>query len=133
MVALADKAGALTVRMGALQMKVAQSAVRLADAKKEKKKTPPARRTVTAKVDRSVSRELDLRGRMADEGLMELDSFLDEAILSGVDVVTVIHGKGTGALRAAVRDHLKRHKAVKAFRPGLFGEGEDGVTIVELK
>ena len=132
-VALADKAGALTVRMGALQMKVAQSAVRLADAKKEKKNAPPARRTVTAKVDRSVSRELDLRGRMADEGLMELDRFLDEAILSGVDVVTVIHGKGTGALRAAVRDHLKHHKAVKAFRPGLFGEGEDGVTIVELK
>ncbi len=132
-IALADKDGDLTVRMGAVQMKVAQSAVRLADPKQAPKKPAPARRTVAARVDRSVSRELDLRGRMADEGILELDRFLDEAILSSVDVVTIIHGKGTGALRAAVRDHLKHHRAVKAFRPGLYGEGEDGVTIVELK
>ena len=132
-VALADKSGAVTVRLGALQMKIAEKSVRLADSKKAEKKPTSARRTVPSRVDRSVSREIDLRGRMADDGILELDRFLDEAVLSSVDIVTVIHGKGTGALRAAVRDHLKHHRAVKSFRPGAYGEGEDGVTIVELK
>ena len=64
---------------------------------------------------------------------MELDRFLDEAILLGVELVTVIHGKGTGALRKAVQERLKRHAGVKAYRLGVYGEGEDGVTVVEMK
>lgn len=132
-VALADKSGNLTVRMGALSMKIAEKSVRLTEGQPQKKAPQSNRRTVTSRADRSVSREVDLRGRMADEAIMELDSFLDEAILCGVEVVTVIHGKGTGALRKAVHDRLKHHKAVRTYRLGLFGEGENGVTIVELK
>ena len=69
---------------------------------------------------------------MSDEAVIELDRFIDEALLSGIQTLTVIHGKGTGALRKAVHARLKQLKAVKSYRLGLFGEGEDGVTIVEL-
>lgn len=132
-VALADKSGNLTVRMGAVSMKISEKAVRLSESAGQSKPAPSARRTVSSRAERRVSREVDLRGKTADEALMELDSFLDESILCGVETVTVIHGKGTGVLRRAVHQRLKHHSAVKAYRLGLFGEGEDGVTIVELK
>ena len=64
---------------------------------------------------------------------MEVDRFLDSCVLTHVGTVTVIHGKGTGALRAAIQQHLKRHPSVRSFRTGVYGEGENGVTIVELK
>ena len=70
---------------------------------------------------------------MTDEAINALDMFLDNAMLGRLQEVTVIHGKGTGAVRKAVREHLKRSRYVKSFRPGRFGEGEDGVTVVELK
>ncbi len=77
--------------------------------------------------------ELDLRGLTVDEALLELDRFLDSALLSGLHTLTVIHGKGTGALRSAIHAALRRHPQVKSFRLGRFGEGEHGVSIVELK
>ena len=64
---------------------------------------------------------------------MELDQFLDNAVMTGINVVTVIHGKGTGVLRTAVQNFLRRNKHVRSFRLGTYGEGESGVTIVELK
>lgn len=76
---------------------------------------------------------LDLRGMMVDDCLIELDRFIDHALRSGVTDFTVVHGKGTGALRSAVRQYLKKSPYVKTSRPGLYGEGEDGVTIVTLK
>ena len=79
------------------------------------------------------SPEVDLRGMMTDEAIAALDMFLDNALMAHLEQVTVIHGKGTGAVRKAVREHLKRSRYVKSFRPGRFGEGEDGVTVVELK
>ena len=79
------------------------------------------------------SPEVDLRGMMTDEAINALDMFLDNAMLGRLQEVTVIHGKGTGAVRKAVREHLKRSRYVKSFRPGRFGEGEDGVTVVELR
>ena len=78
-------------------------------------------------------RELDLRGETASEALLDLDNFIDGALLSGIQMLTVIHGKGTGVLRKAVQEHLRRHPSVKSYRLGTFGEGENGVTIVELK
>lgn len=77
--------------------------------------------------------ELDLRGMMTDEAIGAVDLFLDNALLGKLETVRIIHGKGTGALRKAVREHLKRSKYVKEFRPGVYGEGEDGVTVVTLK
>ena len=77
--------------------------------------------------------EVDLRGMMTDEAVAALESFLDTAMLGKLETVTIIHGKGTGAVRNAVRTYLKRSRYVKAFRPGRYGEGEDGVTVVELK
>ena len=75
----------------------------------------------------------DLRGLTVEEALATLDLFLDSMTMSGLSEVTIIHGKGTGALRAAVQQHLKKHPQVKTYRLGTFGEGENGVTIATLK
>ena len=77
--------------------------------------------------------ELDIRGMMSDEGVLEVERFIDSAQLSGISSVVIIHGKGTGALRAAVQQSLKTNPAVKSYRQGEYGEGEAGVTVVELK
>ena len=81
----------------------------------------------------AASSEVDLRGMMVDEALASLDIFLDNALLGHLESVRIIHGKGTGAVRKAVREHLKRSRYVKSFRPGRYGEGEDGVTVAELR
>ena len=105
-----------------------------------KSKAPPKKdkphRTVTgvkSSAERVVSGELDLRGFASDEAIMELDRYIDEAVLTGINVITIIHGKGTGTLRKAVQSHLKNHKSIKSYRLGTFGEGENGVTIAEIK
>jgi Mismatch repair ATPase (MutS family) len=67
------------------------------------------------------------------EAIDKVDKFLDDAALAGLTPVTIIHGKGTGALRAAITEHLRTHPQVKSYRLGVYGEGESGVTIVELK
>ena len=77
--------------------------------------------------------ELDLRGQTVEEALMELDMFINRSILSNVGQVTIIHGKGTGALRAAVQSYLKHCRQIRTYRLGTFGEGESGVTIAEIK
>ena len=81
---------------------------------------------------RAASAEIDLRGKTSDEAVAELDAFIDAAIMGRLAGVTIIHGKGTGALRQAVHARLKQTKGIKSFRLGRFGEGEMGVTIVEL-
>ncbi|MGI6279331.1 MAG: endonuclease MutS2 [Acutalibacteraceae bacterium] len=88
---------------------------------------------VTSRAERQISGEIDLRGMASDEALIELDRYIDNALLSGLDIIRIIHGKGTGVLRNSVQSHLRKHKAVKSFRLGTFGEGENGVTIAELK
>ena len=82
---------------------------------------------------RNVSGEIDLRGMASDEALLELDKYIDNAILSRLESIRIIHGKGTGVLRKSVSNYLRSHKSIKTFRLGVFGEGEDGVTIAELK
>ena len=76
--------------------------------------------------------ELDIRGMASDEAMPVLDQFLDNAVMAKLPSARIIHGKGTGILRKAVHDHLKRSPYVRKFRLGTFGEGEDGVTIVEF-
>lgn len=123
------------VMSGSMKMWVDFENLRLknkSSASTEFKKT----RRVTGLVSRgqrTVSGEVDLRGMASDEAIMELDKYIDNAVLSGITTVTVIHGKGTGTLRKAVQAHLRSHKNIATFRTGTFGEGENGVTIAEIK
>ena len=82
---------------------------------------------------RPVETECDVRGEALDDALMSVETFIDGAILNRLREVSIIHGKGTGILRAGIHKHLRAHRGVKEFRLGRFGEGEDGVTIVTLK
>ena len=99
--------------------------------------TPTLQRTNTGKIKMSkslsVSTEINLLGKTVDEALSELDKYLDDAYIAHLSSVRVVHGKGTGALRKAVHNHLKRLKYVKEFRLGEYGEGDAGVTIVTFK
>jgi len=88
---------------------------------------------MTSRANRQVSGELDIRGMASDEAILELDRYIDNAIVSGLETIRIIHGKGTGVLRSSVQTHLRSHKAIKSYRLGTFGEGENGVTIAELK
>ena len=85
-----------------------------------------------SRANRQVSGEIDIRGMASDEAILELDKYIDNALVSGLETIRIIHGKGTGVLRQSVQAHLRSHKAVKSFRLGTFGEGENGVTIAEL-
>lgn len=87
---------------------------------------------IKSRAQREVSGEIDLRGMASDEAILELDKYIDNAVLSGLLSICIIHGKGTGVLRKNVQSHLKRHKNIKSYRLGTFGEGENGVTIAEL-
>lgn len=129
---LPDKNGNLTVQVGILKISVHISALRLAEEKKEKAKKGAGIKVSTGKT-MSVKSELDLRGFMVDEALIELDKYLDDAVMSNLDSVRIIHGKGTGALRSAIWEFLRRHHHAKSFRAGNFGEGDLGVTVIELK
>jgi len=82
--------------------------------------------------DELITGEIHLRRLTVDEALIRLDKYLNDAFMAGLSSVCVVHGKGTGTLRRAIREYLARHSLVKSYRPGEYGEGGDGVTIVEL-
>ena len=132
------KDGTLQLKAGMLKMKAKADEVRLIedDERAAKKKTPTV--TIRQGGDRalraSASRELDIRGLETLEAESVVEGFLSAAVMGRLDTVTIIHGKGTGALRNAVHDILRRNKkVVKSFRLGVYGEGESGVTVVTLK
>ncbi len=101
--------------------------------KKEKVKKMRTLTGLASRAERSVPGEIDIRGMASDEAIIELDKYIDNAVLSGITDIRIIHGKGTGVLRKAVQSHLKGHKSIKSFRIGVFGEGENGVTIAQVK
>lgn len=124
------------VQAGLIKTRVRMGNLRLLENNKISNGAQPQKRTRTVTKElsaRTASLEVDLRGQTVEEALMNLDSFIDHAQLNGQGQITVIHGKGTGALRAAVQQHLRSHPSIKSFRLGVFGEGENGVTIAELK
>ncbi|MCL1964323.1 MAG: endonuclease MutS2, partial [Firmicutes bacterium] len=125
-----DEKGELMVQAGILKLKVHVSQV--------KREAAGVKRQGAARSDidmtmRAVSLACDLRGMGLTEAIDSVDKYLDDAVLSALKEVSIIHGKGTGTLRTGVKEHLRGHPHVKAFRAGRYGEGEDGVTVVTLK
>lgn len=132
------KNGTVTVMAGIIKTTVSLDNLRLVETDKitlggAKK---PAKRNISgnlSRVEREAVTEIDLRGMNSEEAIMEVDKYIDNAMVSGISTLSIIHGKGTGILRKSVQDYLRHNKYVKSFRLGVFGEGESGVTIVELK
>ena len=127
---LPDGKGEVQIQAGIMKLKAHLSQLRIVE--------PPKAKTthVTAKsgaATRTVPLEVDVRGKALDEALQDVDQYLDEATLAGLHEVSIIHGKGTGVLRTGIQRHLRGHMNVKSFRDGIYGEGEQGVTVVALK
>ncbi len=130
-VTLPDAKGSLMVNVGIMKMKLNLNDLRIVDEKPAKPKGG-AKSSVGIK-SMTVGTELDIRGEDVESAIILVEKFIDDAILSSLHEIRIIHGKGTGALRAGIHSFLKRQKRVKSFRLGGFGEGDAGVTIAELK
>lgn len=133
---LPDAKNMITVQMGILQSTIPISDVEIIKEEPPKTKSQMKQRAgqygASMNKSRTIKPEINLLGMTVDEAIMELDKYLDDACLSHLNQVRVVHGKGTGALRKGVHEYLKKQKYVKSFRLGEFGEGDAGVTIVEL-
>lgn len=125
------KDGMARVEAGIFKMDVHIS--NLALCKEDKQKTTGQTRSMVPSKAKTAATEVDVRGQTLDEALLNVDKFIDDGCLAGIGTLTIIHGKGTGVLRKGIQDMLRRHKYVKSFRNGTFGEGEMGVTVAELK
>ena len=126
-----DEKGEVQLQAGVMKFKAPLSQLRMIRQEPAKEKT-----TVKAKtgmMSRTVKSECDVRGMNLEEALDAVSLYLDEAVLAGLNEVYIIHGKGTGILRAGIQQDLKKNRHVKSFRRGMYGEGEDGVTVVTLK
>lgn len=125
--------GNMELQAGIMRVNVKKGEVYLLEHEK-KKPAKPSGSSSTAKLSSErVGPELDIRGMMTDEAIPIVERYIDNAVMSKLSTVTIIHGKGTGALRAAVQECLRHNRQVKKFRLGRYGEGESGVTVVELK
>jgi DNA mismatch repair protein MutS2 len=129
---LPDADGNLTVQAGIMKVNVNINNLKAVEEEKEKPKRSGNTKVSSVKA-MAVASQIDLRGQNLDEALMNVDKYLDDAYLGSVPQVTIIHGKGTGVLRAGIMQQLKRHAHVKSYRSGGYGEGGIGATIVEIK
>ncbi len=136
-VRLPDKSGNVEVQMGIIKSRVGIGELRLIEDDKVTLNGQKRQRKgggTTHSVDRAkVQTEVDVRGCTVEEGILEVDRVIDHAVVMKLGEVRVIHGKGTGALRAGLHQHFRKHPNVQSFRLGVYGEGETGVTILELK
>ena len=134
---LPDKRDNLMVRAGLIDMRTSVKNLKLLEDDEinvittDKKKVSTS--VYSASKTRSVSFEIDLRGKNGDEAWFAVDKYFDDAMVAGLHSVHLIHGKGTGALKAALWKRLKTDGRVKSFRIGQYGEGDGGVTVVEFK
>lgn len=126
-----DNSNVATVQIGLLKMKAKLEELVKMQSEEEKSQTVKTGKMIRLRT-KSVKSSVDLRGMNLDEAIMEIDKYLDDAYLSGLNEVSIIHGKGTGILREGIKQYLKSHKYVKEFRFGNFNEGGDGVTIVSF-
>lgn len=131
-----DKSGNVRVEAGIIKMDVHITNLRRVDKSEEQKaavsKYIPPLRTFESKT-KTATTELDVRGQYPEEAWANTEKFIDDSYLAGISPVRIVHGKGTGVLKKHIREMLRKHRYVTSFRPGIFGEGEDGVTVVELK
>ncbi|MGI6125547.1 MAG: Smr/MutS family protein, partial [Planifilum sp.] len=125
-------AGEYQVQVGSLKMKVGRNDLVWVQSGEPVREPSPKKATSVRRTSEDVRPELDLRGKMVEEAIFAIDKYLDRAILAGYREVYLIHGKGTGALRAGVQQFLRNHPRVKRYRLGGHGEGGSGVTVVEL-
>ena len=125
--------GTLLLQAGKMKMTVKAQQVRLPEGQPKKKPAAPVGGSPKLNLQSRAASELDIRGYETLEAESVVENYIDSAVMAKLGTVTIIHGKGTGALRKAVHEMLKRNKAVKSFRLGRYGEGEAGVTVVELK
>ena len=134
--ALADNKGRVSVTAGVLKTKVAEDKLRLIEGNVRFKQTASAPKVNEGKVKKTVyssfKSEIDVRGMIGDDAWFVVDKYLDDAVLANIPTVRIIHGKGTGALKAALWKYFKTDRRIKAYRHGEYGEGDAGVTVITL-
>jgi DNA mismatch repair protein MutS2 len=135
--ALADKHGLYAVTAGILKTKVEKAQLRLIDGDVKFRRREEPKKVSEGKVKKTIvstfKPEVDVRGMIGDDAWFVVDKYLDDAVLAGIPTVRIIHGKGTGALRAALWKYFKSDKRIKSYRHGQYGEGDAGVTVIEFK
>ena len=135
--AFKDKKGLYSVTSGILKTKVEEKELRLMDGKQAFRKKEEPKKPSEGKVKKSIVStfrpEIDVRGMIGDDAWFVIDKYLDDAVLANIPTVRIIHGKGTGALRAALWKYFKQDRRIKSYRHGEWGEGDAGVTVIEFK
>ncbi len=129
---LPDDNGNVSVQVGIMKVNVHISTLKLSEDEGTNKTVTSTKNIIKSKSS-YVKNEIDLRGKTLDEALLELDKYIDDVYIAGLKEVYIIHGKGTGVLRDGIKGYIKGHKLVKSFRIGKYGEGGDGVTVIEIK
>lgn len=133
-VSLPDEKGNLQVQVGMMKIGVKLTDIMLIDQQGPKKKPKSTRYgSLYKQKAQNISASVDVRGKNLDDAVMDVEKYIDDAFISGLEEVTIIHGRGEGILRKGLQDMFKRHKNVKSFRKGGYNEGGDGVTVVKLK
>ena len=132
-VKLPNANGDVLVQAGIMKVMVPLSELKLAQEEKKPKPKYSREMGIGIRKAEEIRSEIDLRGMLVEEGTEALDKYLDDAVLGGIGQIYVIHGKGTGAMRAGIQDFLRGHPHVRSFRIGEYGEGDSGVTVVELR
>lgn len=129
---LPDEDGNVLVQVGIMKVNVHVSTLRRAEEIGLEKTKTSTKKIIKSK-SATIKNEIDLRGRTLDEALLELDKYIDDAFIAGIKESYIIHGKGTGVLREGIQSYVKGHRHIKSFRTGKYGEGGDGVTVIEFK
>lgn len=127
-----DDNGNVRIQVGIMKITAHISTLKRATSDEEEKVHGSTKKIMGSK-SKEIKTEIDLRGQNLDEAFLELDKYLDDAYIAGLKQINIIHGKGTGVLRDGIKGYLKSHRHVKSSRLGTFGEGGDGVTVVEIK
>lgn len=127
-----DENGNVRVQVGIMKINTHISTLRRGK-REEEDQIKGSIKNIMGSKSKDIKAEIDLRGKNLDEAFLELDKYLDDVYIAGMKEISIIHGKGTGVLRDGIKGYLRSHKNVKSFRLGKYGEGGDGVTIVEMK